>query len=117
MKYEYKSGGMRFGWIELMEFQNNLASDISINLNLKPILIFRNLIEEIKLNDNWDYNSYSSINHNCQHFCAKVISILKAKLIVMELILKIMIVINLEKKKILFLKLFRILWEYNFKIF
>ena len=79
MKYEYKSGGMRFGWIELMEFQNNLASDISINLNLKPILIFRNLIEEIKLNDNWDYNSYSSINHNCQHFCAKVISILKAK--------------------------------------
>lgn len=56
-----------------------LASDISINLNLKPILIFRKLIEEIKLNDNWDYNSYSSINHNCQHFCAKVISILKAK--------------------------------------
>ena len=81
MKYEYKSGGMRFGWVELKEFQEKLASDISINLDIRPLLIFRELIDKIKLNDNWDFNSYSAAKHNCQHFCAKAISILKAKYI------------------------------------
>ena len=79
MKYEYKKGGMRYGWVELKEFQAKLASDISINLVIQPILIFRDLIEKIKSDDNWDLDSYSGINHNCQHFCAKAIKILKAK--------------------------------------
>ena len=81
MKYEYKKGGMRYGWVELKEFQEKLASDISINLDIRPLLIFRELIDKIKLNDNWDFNSYSAAKHNCQHFCAKAISILKAKFI------------------------------------
>ncbi len=79
MKYEYKSGGMRFGWVQLKEFQEKLASDISVNLVLRPLVLFRDLIEKIKLDDNWDLNSYSAMNHNCQHFCAKAITILKAK--------------------------------------
>ncbi len=79
MKYEYKKGGMRYGWVELKEFQAKLASDISINLVIQPILIFRDLIEKIKTDDTWDLDSYSDMNHNCHHFCAKAIKILKAK--------------------------------------
>ena len=79
MKYEYKKGGMRYGWVELKEFQAKLASDISINLVIQPILIFIYLFEKIKSDDIWDLDSYSGLNHNCQHFCAKAIQILKAK--------------------------------------
>ena len=80
MKYEYINGGMRYGWVELEEFQEKLASDVSINLDIQPFLLFRDLIEKIKSDDDkWDFDSYSGLNHNCQHFCAKAIQILKAK--------------------------------------
>ena len=79
IKYEYINGGMRYGWVELKEFEDRLATDISINLDIQPFLLFRDLIEKIKLDDKWDLDSYSVINHNCQHFCAKAIKILKAK--------------------------------------
>ena len=79
MKYEYINGGMRYGWVELKEFQEKLAADVSINLDIQPLLLFRDLIEKIKLDDKWNFDSYSGINHNCQHFCAKAIKILKAK--------------------------------------
>ena len=79
MKYEYINGGMRYGWVELKEFQENLASVASINLDIQPFLLFRDLIEKIKSDDKWDCDSYSMINHNSLHFCAKAIKILKAK--------------------------------------
>ena len=78
IKYEYMSGGMRYGWVEIKEFQKNLASSASINLKIRPLLLFKDLISKLKENDNWDLNSYSSIHHNCQDFCAKAINILKA---------------------------------------
>ena len=79
MKYEYINGGMRYGWVELKEFQEKLASVASINLDIQPFLLFRDLIEKIKSDDKWDCDSYSMINHNSLHFCAKAIKILKAK--------------------------------------
>lgn len=78
MKYEYSNGGMRFGWVELKEFQKNLASSASVNLKIRPLLLFRDLIAKIKENETWDLSSYSALSHNCQDFCAKAISILKA---------------------------------------
>ena len=40
---------------------------------------FRDLIEKMKENDIWDLDAFSSLNHNCQHFCAKAIKILGAE--------------------------------------
>lgn len=79
MKYEYANGGMRYGWCEANEFQKELASAASINLEIQPLYLFRDLIEKMKENDIWDLDAFSSINHNCQHFCAKAIKILGAE--------------------------------------
>ena len=90
MKYEYNDGGMRYGWCKLNDFQNNLATAVCINLELEPpLILFRDLIERLKEknannkynknNKNWDLNDFNTLNHNCQHFAAKVIEILKAK--------------------------------------
>ena len=79
MKYEYKDGGMRYGFCKLNEFQKELASTASVNLEINSFLIFRDLIEKMKENDNWDLQSYKVNSHNCQHFCAKAIKILRAK--------------------------------------
>ena len=90
MKYEYDDGGMRYGWCKLTDFQNSLATAVCINLDLEPpLIIFRDLIERLKEkkennkynqnNRNWDLKDFSTIYHNCQHFAAKVIEILKAK--------------------------------------
>ena len=90
MKYEYDDGGMRYGWCKMNDFQKSLATAVCINLDLEPpLILFKELIEKIKEkkvnnkynknNKNWDLNSFSAINHNCQHFAANVIEILKAK--------------------------------------
>lgn len=90
MKYEYDDGGMRYGWCTLNNFQKDLASAVCINLDLEPpLILFKDLIQKIKeknannkynkKNQNWDLNNFDSLNHNCQHFAAKIIEILKAK--------------------------------------
>ena len=79
MKYEYMDGGMRYGFCKLNEFQKELASTASINLEIKSFMLFRDLIEKLKDNDSWNLQSYRVNSHNCQHFCAKALQILRAK--------------------------------------
>jgi len=90
MKYEYDDGGMRYGWCKQNDFNKELASDVCINLGLEPpLILFRDLIEKLKKkeannkynknNKNWNLRDFSVFNHNCQHFAANVIEILKAK--------------------------------------
>ena len=90
MKYEYDDGGMRYGWCKLTNFQYSLATAVCINLELEPpLILFRDLIERLKEknannkynqnNKNWNLNDFSTLSHNCQHFAAKAIEILKAK--------------------------------------
>ena len=81
MKYEYANGGMRYGFCTLTEYKKKLANSISLNLELQqPLFLFKDLIENLKdNNDSWDLNAFDYKNHNCQHFCAKVIRILNAK--------------------------------------
>lgn len=90
MKYEYDDGGMRYGWCKLNDFQKELASAVCINLDLEPpLILFKDLIEKIKKkkannkynedNKEWNLKDFNSLSHNCQHFAAKVIEILKAK--------------------------------------
>lgn len=79
MKYEYNDGGMRYGFCKLVDFQRELASTASINLEIKSFIIFKDLIDKLKENESWNLESYSVNSHNCQHFCAKVIKILRCK--------------------------------------
>lgn len=80
MKYEYANGGMRYGFCTLTEYKKKLANTVSLNLELQqPLFLFRDLIEELKSHDNWNLDSFDYKTHNCQHFCAKAIRILKAK--------------------------------------
>ena len=37
------------------------------------------IINIIKINKDWNLNDFNSLSHNCQHFAAKVIEILKAQ--------------------------------------
>ena len=82
MKYEYQDGGMRYGFTKMKEFEKNLASSAHINLEIPShsLMLFKDLIERIKEGDNWSFNSYSVVSHNCQHFCAKALTILRVKL-------------------------------------
>ena len=70
---------MRYGFCKLNEFQKELASTASINLEIKSFMLFRDLIEKLKDNDSWNLQSYRVNSHNCQHFCAKALQILRAK--------------------------------------
>ena len=79
MKYEYMDGGMRYGFCKLNEFQKELASTASVNLEINSFILFRDLIEKLKDNDSWNLQSYRVNSHNCQHFCAKALQILRAK--------------------------------------
>lgn len=79
VKYEYNDGGMRYGFCKLIDFQKDLASTASINLEINSFLLFKDLIDKLKENESWDLESYSVNSHNCQHFCAKAIKILRGK--------------------------------------
>lgn len=82
IKYEYDlKGGMRYGKMKYDVFKKQLAtaSLINIDLSKSPKVRFNNLLEKLKENDSWTKEDYSCFNKNCQHFIAKVISILKPK--------------------------------------
>lgn len=80
IRYIYEDGGMRFGWVKLKDFQRDLADIATVNLELnQPFILFRDLIEKLKKDEDWDLASFAAFEHNCQHFCAKAIKILKAK--------------------------------------
>ena len=82
MKYEYQDGGMRYGFTKMKEFEKILASSAHINLEIPShsLMPFKDLIQRIKEKDNWSFNSYNAVSHNCQHFCAKALTILRVKL-------------------------------------
>lgn len=83
IKYEYdKKGGMRYGKMKYDIFKKELASAAIINLDLSksPMIRFNTLIDKLKENnDIWRKEDYSLIHRNCQHFIAKIISILQPK--------------------------------------
>ena len=82
LAFEYKEeGGLRYGYISYDSFLKDSGKAAMINLDLSksaPIR-FNYLIDELKKNNSWKKDDYSSIAHNCQHFAIEVIKILKPR--------------------------------------
>lgn len=79
--YPYgEKGGLIFGEINYNLYKKEFCSICCI----KPLIDHQQMtlnkfIEEVKKKGPWDYNSYSVLSHNCQHFVAAGISIIKPK--------------------------------------
>lgn len=78
--YVYKEkGGLIFGEINYNLFKKDYCTICYIKPKIDKPITLSKLIEEVTKNKIWDLNSYSVLNHNCQHFVAESIKVLNPR--------------------------------------